>query len=292
MRTSKAAFRSPVTERRASVDAVAGRAAAVDVGRDLLLHRGPDRAGARSRRLGRTAVVRGDGDHRRLRPQPDARERASAARCRIAASSRTRSREACPARATRARASPRATPWRSSTTTRSRVTTGWRSLIDPFADSRVTVVGGAVDPIWTAERPVWFPDEFGWVVGYSHRGVPDAEGNRAQPVRREHGDSRRGAAVPWAASGRASGASERAPSAARRRTSVSASCARAPRRSWCSSPGPGSPTTSRRLAQPFATSSRAATTKASRRHSWRHTAAPPERSRRSGGTCVMSCPRP
>jgi glucosyl-dolichyl phosphate glucuronosyltransferase len=45
-------------------------------------------------------------------------------------------------------------------------------LIAPFADSRVTVVGGAVDPIWTAERPVWFPDEFGWVVGYSHRGVP------------------------------------------------------------------------------------------------------------------------
>ena len=29
-----------------------------------------------------------------------------------------------------------------------------------------------VDPIWAAERPVWFPDEFGWVVGYSHRGVP------------------------------------------------------------------------------------------------------------------------
>jgi len=45
-------------------------------------------------------------------------------------------------------------------------------LIEPFADSRVTVVGGAVDPIWASERPVWFPDEFGWVVGYSHRGVP------------------------------------------------------------------------------------------------------------------------
>jgi hypothetical protein len=29
-----------------------------------------------------------------------------------------------------------------------------------------------VDPIWGAARPGWFPDEFGWVVGYSHRGVP------------------------------------------------------------------------------------------------------------------------
>jgi GT2 family glycosyltransferase len=45
-------------------------------------------------------------------------------------------------------------------------------LIAPFADSRVAVVGGAVEPIWAVERPVWFPDEFGWVVGYSHRGVP------------------------------------------------------------------------------------------------------------------------
>lgn len=45
-------------------------------------------------------------------------------------------------------------------------------LVAPFADSRVAVVGGVVDPIWGAERPAWFPDEFGWVVGYSHRGVP------------------------------------------------------------------------------------------------------------------------
>jgi cellulose synthase/poly-beta-1,6-N-acetylglucosamine synthase-like glycosyltransferase len=45
-------------------------------------------------------------------------------------------------------------------------------LMDPFADSRVAVVGGTVDPIWESGRPGWFPDEFGWVVGYSHRGVP------------------------------------------------------------------------------------------------------------------------
>ncbi len=185
-----------------------------------------------------------------------------------------------------------ATSWRSSTTTRSRATTGWRSssLRSPTAGS--TVVGGAVDPIWAAERP-----------GVVPRRV--RLGGRLQPPRRPHADGRpcathsagtwRSASRrcrPSAGSGRASGGSGRAPWAARRRTSASASCARAPRRSWCSSPARGSRTTSRRRGPPCATSSPAATTRASRRRSWRRTAAPTGRSRRSGGTCVTSCPTP
>jgi glycosyltransferase involved in cell wall biosynthesis len=41
-------------------------------------------------------------------------------------------------------------------------------LIDPH----VLGVGGEVVPVWDGHQPRWFPDEFGWVVGYTHRGAP------------------------------------------------------------------------------------------------------------------------
>lgn len=40
-------------------------------------------------------------------------------------------------------------------------------------------VGGALEPQWETRRPRWFPDEFGWVIGCSYRGLPE----RAAPVR-------------------------------------------------------------------------------------------------------------
>jgi hypothetical protein len=40
-------------------------------------------------------------------------------------------------------------------------------------------VGGAVVPVWEAERPRWLPEEFLWVVGCSYRGLPA----RPSPVR-------------------------------------------------------------------------------------------------------------
>jgi GT2 family glycosyltransferase len=32
--------------------------------------------------------------------------------------------------------------------------------------------GGAAEPRWDRQRPRWFPEEFGWVVGCSYRGLP------------------------------------------------------------------------------------------------------------------------
>ncbi len=50
---------------------------------------------------------------------------------------------------------------------------GWlRSLLDPFSDGTVAVVGGAAAPAWPDRRPGWFPAEFDWVVGCSYRGLP------------------------------------------------------------------------------------------------------------------------
>jgi glucosyl-dolichyl phosphate glucuronosyltransferase len=57
---------------------------------------------------------------------------------------------------------------------------GWLdALREPYADSRVYGVGGVARPRWQQGRPPWFPDEFLWVVGCSHRGLPIDQ----QPVR-------------------------------------------------------------------------------------------------------------
>ncbi len=48
-----------------------------------------------------------------------------------------------------------------------------------FLDPRVQAVGGRAVPVWEGARPTWFPPEFDWVVGCSHRGMPDA----ATPIR-------------------------------------------------------------------------------------------------------------
>ena len=47
------------------------------------------------------------------------------------------------------------------------------TLLDPFTSAHVAVVGGSARPDWDGGRPVWFPEEFDWVVGCTHRGVPE-----------------------------------------------------------------------------------------------------------------------
>jgi glycosyltransferase involved in cell wall biosynthesis len=54
-----------------------------------------------------------------------------------------------------------------------------------FQAPDVLGAGGAVDPLWAAARPRWFPDEFAWVVGCSYRGLPRA----TRPVRNPIGAS-------------------------------------------------------------------------------------------------------
>jgi len=50
---------------------------------------------------------------------------------------------------------------------------GWlAALIEPFDNPSVVCTGGFVAPNWSEREPQWFPDEFAWVVGASHRGLP------------------------------------------------------------------------------------------------------------------------
>ena len=50
-------------------------------------------------------------------------------------------------------------------------------LLEEFArayrDPTVAGVGGAIEPMWSAEPPRWFPEEFGWVLGCTYRGMPE-----------------------------------------------------------------------------------------------------------------------
>lgn len=53
---------------------------------------------------------------------------------------------------------------------------GWLAqLAAVFSDPLVAGAGGAIEPIWEGERPRWFPDEFGWVVGCTYRGLPESD---------------------------------------------------------------------------------------------------------------------
>ena len=57
---------------------------------------------------------------------------------------------------------------------------GWlEALRAPYTDKRVCGVGGLARPRWLRGQPQWFPDEFLWVVGCSHRGLP----SNTQPIR-------------------------------------------------------------------------------------------------------------
>jgi glucosyl-dolichyl phosphate glucuronosyltransferase len=56
----------------------------------------------------------------------------------------------------------------------------WLELLTShYRDSRVIVVGGAIEPAWVAGRPKSFPPEFDWVVGCTYVGLPE----QATPVR-------------------------------------------------------------------------------------------------------------
>ena len=46
------------------------------------------------------------------------------------------------------------------------------NLVGCYTDPYVVGVGGKIEPLWLKKRPSWFPDEFGWVVGCTYRGMP------------------------------------------------------------------------------------------------------------------------
>ncbi|MFF7609507.1 glycosyltransferase [Streptomyces parvulus] len=44
---------------------------------------------------------------------------------------------------------------------------------EAYTDPAVVAVGGRTEPVWASgRRPVWFPEEFDWVVGCTYRGLP------------------------------------------------------------------------------------------------------------------------
>jgi GT2 family glycosyltransferase len=55
-------------------------------------------------------------------------------------------------------------------------------LVGHFAAPDVVAAGGAVLPHWDAGRPAWFPPEFDWVVGCSHRGLPTRPAAVRNPI--------------------------------------------------------------------------------------------------------------
>lgn len=51
----------------------------------------------------------------------------------------------------------------------------WLSKLCGWCDRPgVLGAGGKVVPLWLESRPAWFPDEFGWVLGYSYLGLPQS----------------------------------------------------------------------------------------------------------------------
>lgn len=51
---------------------------------------------------------------------------------------------------------------------------GWLStLLGAFADPKIGVAGGKIDPEWVGGRPFWFPPELDWVVGCTYTGHPE-----------------------------------------------------------------------------------------------------------------------
>ena len=45
-------------------------------------------------------------------------------------------------------------------------------LRQAFTTADVVGTGGKYETVWRAKKPVWFPDEFAWVVGGSYAGLP------------------------------------------------------------------------------------------------------------------------
>ncbi|MEU4239614.1 glycosyltransferase family 2 protein [Actinoplanes sp. NPDC026619] len=61
---------------------------------------------------------------------------------------------------------------------------GWvAGLRTAFAPDDVAVAGTTVRPNWEGgSAPRWFPDEFGWVVGCSYRGLPEIKTTVRNPI--------------------------------------------------------------------------------------------------------------
>lgn len=53
------------------------------------------------------------------------------------------------------------------------------TLLHCYSHQEIMGAGGQVSPLWLADHPGWFPEEFQWVVGCTYRGMPET----SAPVR-------------------------------------------------------------------------------------------------------------
>jgi glycosyltransferase involved in cell wall biosynthesis len=49
-------------------------------------------------------------------------------------------------------------------------------LVSAYEEHDAVAVGGQMTPAWVVGRPRWLPEEFYWLVGVTHRGFADGEG--------------------------------------------------------------------------------------------------------------------
>ncbi len=55
-------------------------------------------------------------------------------------------------------------------------------LLASYDDPAVLGAGGPVEPLWRAPPPVWFPDEFRWVIGCTYAGMHVHDGRIRNPI--------------------------------------------------------------------------------------------------------------
>lgn len=61
---------------------------------------------------------------------------------------------------------------------------GWlAALVAPvMSDARVLGTGGSLVPLWRGGRPLWFTDEFNWIVGCTYTGMPTTRAPIRNPI--------------------------------------------------------------------------------------------------------------
>lgn len=57
-----------------------------------------------------------------------------------------------------------------------------RNLVKNYGNRLVLGVGGLIVPVWENGRPIWFPEEFDWIVGCSYEGLPNHKSFVRNPI--------------------------------------------------------------------------------------------------------------
>src|SRR5450631_96417 len=55
-------------------------------------------------------------------------------------------------------------------------------MVEVYSDPSVLGAGGAPLAVWPNERPIWFPEEFNWVVGCAYTGLPSETAPVRNPI--------------------------------------------------------------------------------------------------------------